>query len=254
MSERDNDYPTMEDFEDELFLPEEEQTPSDNNVDGEPEQESSIQLSRKEYDELKAGNLRQEDYTRKRQTESARVRELENRLAEIEAFSQSGYDSDDEELFQEELEDMPESVAKRVKEVDSLKVELQAMKQERQEQAQKAEVQKVVSNLESLESKFPILKSKTAKFVVMAYASQVLNNPSLEGLTNAAGHITKVFAKGTSSDIQRQAAIAKKRKFVDSRVGSGGSPPLRVDKSPKTLTEANNLAMAALAQIEKTGS
>ena len=253
MTNTDSEYPSADEIENELFLPEEEHSSEDTDADGGTDSEESIELSREEYEELKSGNLRQQDYTRKRQAESARVHELESRLAELEAFSESGLDLEDDEMFNEELEDMPESVAKRVKEVDNLKRELTQMKQERVKKDKEAEVQEVVSNLTSLEGDFPILRSQTAKFVVMAYASQVLNNPSLEGLRNAANHITKVFAKGTSASIRKQAAIAKKRKFVDSRVGGGGSPPLRVDKSPKTIREANSLAIEALTQIQKDG-
>ena len=48
-------------------------------------EEETVTLSQEEYDTLKKGQMLQADYTRKRQQETARLRELEQQLEQVQS-------------------------------------------------------------------------------------------------------------------------------------------------------------------------
>ena len=244
-----SELPNSGDQLDELLaaMGEQEDGQLDETEDVPTEDSAQVTLTHKEYEELKAGNLRHADYTRKRQQEAARVRELEDKLTERQGLEQMGLNDDDG--LSEDLEDLPESVASRVRSVDSLKKELADLRAEREQAQLRDRAQELISTLDSLKDRFPALESKEAKFVVMAYASQVLNNPTEEGFKQAATALQQVFSQGNKAKARQAVANVQERKSVPT-IGAGGSAPVSSVRSPKTVGEANNLALKALAQIK----
>lgn len=242
----------VEDFwnstEESEALPEETETQTQQ-TEGE-----EVTLSQEEYDELKKGQMLQADYTRKRQEESNRVRELERRLAEVEEVNQYNYNEDANEL-QADLQDtdLPDSVKEKVAEVDRIKAELEEQKARQAQEDIKRRADEIVKNLKEVEAEHPALKSKAVKFSVMAYASQVLNNSTLSGLKDAAKEISKAYDEQfTARQNQIKNDISQKRATSPS-IGSGGSAPIRTVDAPKNLTEANELVLDALGKIDLFG-
>ena len=144
---------------------------------------------------------------------------------------------------------LPDSVKKRVGEIDKIKRELEIERERSRRAEVKRNADAIVSNLNSVEGEYPVLKNKAVKFAVMAYASQVLNNPTKEGFMDAAKQISTAFK---DDNVKTQVKLKKKvanRRATSPSVGSGGSAPIRTVDAPKSFAEANDLVMDALAKI-----
>tara|TARA_R100000008_G_scaffold1947_1_gene1611 strand:+ start:14473 stop:15228 length:756 start_codon:yes stop_codon:yes gene_type:complete len=216
--------------------------------------DEQVTLTQEEYDELKKGQMLQADYTRKRQEESERVRELERQLAE-EREIRNYEESEAEVELQADLDDsgLPESVKEKVTEIDRIKRELEEQRSRQAQEATRRKADRIIKNLEEIEKEYPALKNKAVKFSVMAYASQVLNNSTLSGLKDAASEISKAYdAQYEAQRAQLKNDISKRRATSPS-IGSGGSAPVRTVDAPKNLTEANELVLDALGKIDLFG-
>jgi len=220
----------------------------DEDVEETPEtEEEKVTLSQEEYDELKKGQMLQADYTRKRQEESQTVKDLQEQLSNLQN------DKDDESSVELDMDldesGLPDSVKKRVGEIDKIKRELEIERERSRRAEVKRNADAIVSNLNSVEGEYPVLKNKAVKFAVMAYASQVLNNPTKEGFMDAAKQISTAFK---DDNVKTQVKLKKKvanRRATSPSVGSGGSAPIRTVDAPKSFAEANDLVMDALAKI-----
>ena len=236
---------------DEFFSNENSEELEEEVVEETPEtEEETVTLSQEEYDTLKKGQMLQSDYTRKRQEESQRVRELQQQLEDARRFSDNSIKEETAELSADlDDSDLPDSVKSRVSEIDKIKRELETEKEERKRVEIKRRADEIIHNLKEVEGDYPIIKNKAVKFAVMAYASQVLNNSSLQGFKDAAKEITGAFKDEYSS---KQAKIKKqvtKSRATSPSIGSGGSAPIRTVEAPKSFGEANELVMDALAKM-----
>ena len=210
-------------------------------------EEEKVTLSQEEYDTLKKGQMLQADYTRKRQEESSKVRELEQRLIN----AQKGPSESEAEL-QVDLEEseLPDSVKSRVQEIDKIKQQLMIERERNRQQEVRRKADEIVSNMNDVQGDFPELKNKAVKFAVMAYASQVLNNPTKEGFTQAAKEINRAFSEKKTAEQAVLKKQVKKTRATSPSIGSGGSAPVRTVEAPKNLTEANDLVMDALGKMD----
>ena len=212
-------------------------------------EEETVTLSQEEYDTLKKGQMLQADYTRKRQQETARLRELEQQLE----MAQEPTVEEAELNMDLDDSDLPDSVKSRVQEIDKIKRELE-MERERNKQIEiKRRADEIITNIKEVEGKIPAVKNKAVKFAVIAYASQVLNNPTKAGFMDAAKEISKAFE---NDRVAKQAAVqreVKKKRATSPSVGSGGSAPVRTVDAPKNLTEAYQLVLDALGKIDLFG-
>ena len=214
--------PSEEQLDD--FFSNEESEELEEDVEETPEtEEETVTLSQEEYDKLKKGQMLQSDYTRKRQEESQRVRELEQQLEY--------------------------SIKERDSDIDKIKQELQTEKEQRKQVEIKRRADEIIHNLKEVEGDYPIIKNKAVKFSVMAYASQVLNNSSLQGFKDAAKEITNAFKEEYTTKQAKIKKQVKKSRATSPSIGSGGSAPIRTVEAPKSFGEANELVMDALAKM-----
>ena len=214
-------------------------------------EEETVTLSQEEYDTLKKGQMLQADYTRKRQEESARIRELEQKLEEAESTKVDMMDEESAEL-QADLEhtELPESVKAKVTEIDNIKKQLEQERQRNKQIEIRRRADEIVNSLKEVEGKYPIVKEKPVKFAVMAYASQVLNNSTKQGFMDAAREITDAFKNDYSKQKQVLQKQVQKQRATSPSIGSGGSAPVRTVEAPQNLTEANQLVMDALGKMD----
>ena len=145
--------------------------------------------------------------------------------------------------------DLPDSIKERVSEIDKIKQELQTEKEQRKQVEIKRRADEIIHNLKEVEGDYPIIKNKAVKFSVMAYASQVLNNSSLQGFKDAAKEITNAFKEEYTTKQAKIKKQVKKSRATSPSIGSGGSAPIRTVEAPKSFGEANELVMDALAKM-----
>ena len=238
-----DEYFSTEDSEE---LEEVEQTPETG--------EEEVTLSQEEYDELKKGQMLQADYTRKRQEESDRVRELERQLEMDREVNQ--YSSQDVSELQSDLEDsdLPDSVKQKVSEIDNIKRELEQQRDLAKKEDIRRKADEIVRNLKDVEKEYPQMKNKAVKFAVMAYASQVLNNSTKQGFIDAAKELTNAYNTEFSQKQKVLKNQVQNRRATSPSIGSGGSAPIRTVDAPKSFGEANELVMDALAKMNTLDS
>ena len=254
MTKKNGLLPSEEQLDEFFSTEDSEELSEDVEKTPETEGEEQVSLSQEEYDELKKGQMLQSDYTRKRQEESERVRQLERQLAEEREYNK--YSESDVNELQADLEDsdLPDSVKQKVQDIDNIKRELEVEREQRNQAEVRRKADEIVSNLKEVEHDYPALKNKAVKFAVMAYASQVLNNSTLKGFKDAAKEITNAYNNEFNSRQQELKKQVKKRRATSPSIGSGGSAPIRTVDAPKSFGEANELVMDALAKMNAIDS
>ena len=240
------DLPSEEQL-DEFFSTEDSEELHTDETETPETEEETVTLSQEEYDELKKGQMLQADYTRKRQAESARVKELEEQLAATENYNDEEAAELSADLDETEL---PDSVKARVQEIDAIKRELEYAREQQRQVEVKRKADEMVDNLKRLENDHPALKNKAVKFAVMAYASQVLNDSSGKGFEQAAKEISGAYKNELAKKTTRMKKAAADTRATSPGIGSGGSAPVRTVDAPKSFQEANELVMDALAKMQ----
>ena len=183
-----------------------------------------------------------------------RIKELEDKIKSLELAKVEKPEPKVEEsldsLDEEDLEELPESVRARVKEVDLLKKKLASMEEAQKQKEVDDRADGYIRDLKNLSKKHPALKDKATRYAVLMYAANGLGDTSKEGFSRAFSILSKSFGTNESKvDVQKQVKAAKKQKETAPKVGKGGVPSLSTDNTPKTLAEATEMAQEFLNKL-----
>ena len=235
MVDNSNLFPSDDELE-KLFASEDEaeETTEEENTEGEPSMENqSTEQSSPDLD---------------------KIRELENKIKNLELSQAKKPEPVTEETFgsldEDDLEELPESVRARVKEVDLLKKKLASMEEAQKQKVVDDRADGYLKDLKNLSKKHPALKDKATRYAVLMYAANGLGDTSKEGFSRAFSILSKSFGTNEGKvNVEKQVKAAKKQKETAPKVGKGGIPSLTTDNTPKTLAEATNMANEFLKKL-----
>ena len=131
-----------------------------------------------------------------------RIKELEDKIKSLELAKVEKPEPKVEEsldsLDEEDLEELPESVRARVKEVDLLKKKLASMEEAQKQKEVDDRADGYIRDLKNLSKKHPALKDKATRYAVLMYAANGLGDTSKEGFSRAFSILSKSFGTNES--------------------------------------------------------